>query len=203
MQKKPKPRTKAKTRILESAIVLFARHGIDGATIRAIAKHARVTPMTLYRSFENKDKLIQATLLLVIGRHFESSQLLTALYADPAKKDLSDLLLTALLRWYDSLTAPATKLMINAYTSDEEKWRCIGAQVIEELTKILTTFIDRDLQTRSRGTVAGRTAARTLLTVLLHLKMTSPELKSGKQHKKTREEVGEVLRFCLIGLHSR
>src|SRR5205809_748691 len=106
MPNKTKPKTKAERKILESAILLFSRHGFGGSSVRYVARHAHVTPMTLYRGFKNKHDLIRETLELVLKGHFDPSQLLMILYEHPARKELGDLLLTALLRWYSSLPVP-------------------------------------------------------------------------------------------------
>ena len=203
MPKKPKPRTKAERKILESAILLFSRHGFGGASVREVARHAHVTPMTLYRGFKNKHDLIQETLVLVIQRHFDPSQFLMIVYEHSARKELGDLLLPALLRWYASLAVPATKLLMNAYLSDSAEWRSMAAAAIEKLTKVLTAFIDRELQTRPSSNIVARTAAHTLLVILLHMKITNRETKSVREEKKETAEVDAILRYCLIGLRER
>jgi hypothetical protein len=92
--------------------------------------------------------------------------------------------------------------LINAYASHDEQWRSIAAQAIEDLTKILTTFIDRNVHTSTRRKVAAsRTVARTLLTILLYLKITSPQNQSRQQQKQIHDEVEETLEYCLVGLH--
>ena len=141
MQKKNKPRTKAELRILESSILLFSRHGLGGAVVRDVAKHARVTTMTMYRGFKDKDDLVEETLRLVIKRHFDPSQFLMVVFQDPAKQALDALLLAALIRWYPLLPVPATKLLIGAYLSDNETLRAMAAEAIAELTKVLTNFM--------------------------------------------------------------
>ena len=51
------------------------------------------------------------------------SQFLMIVYEHSARKELGDLLLPALLRWYASLPVPATKLLMNAYLSDSAEWQ--------------------------------------------------------------------------------
>jgi len=77
------------------------------------------------------------------------------------------LLLSALMRWYASLPVPAAKLLINAFLSDNENWRARATEAVEELIKVLTTFIDRELHRRPEKKTLARTAAHTLLMVLL------------------------------------
>jgi AcrR family transcriptional regulator len=47
----------AEQRLLESALVLFARKGYEGTSVREIIEAARVTRPVLYYYFENKEKL--------------------------------------------------------------------------------------------------------------------------------------------------
>src|SRR5205809_3851907 len=166
--------------------------------MREVDRHAHVTPMTLYRGFQNKHDLIQETFEMVIQRHFDPSQFLMILYEHSARKELGDVLLTALLRWYASLPVPGTKLLMNAYLSDSAEWRGMAAEAIKKLMKVLTAFIDRELQKRPRSKIVAQTATRSLLIALLHMKMTSAETKSAREERKETAEVEAILRYCLI-----
>lgn len=50
-------------RILDVAIELFTKHGYGGTSIEAIAAHAGIGKLTLYRRFGDKDALFQAVAL--------------------------------------------------------------------------------------------------------------------------------------------
>jgi AcrR family transcriptional regulator len=50
--------TRPRERILVAARELFARHGVHGVGVEAIAEHAGTNKMTLYRHFESKDLLV-------------------------------------------------------------------------------------------------------------------------------------------------
>lgn len=52
------PAASARERLLAAARVVFARDGLPGATTRAIAKEAEVNEVTLFRLFQNKDRLL-------------------------------------------------------------------------------------------------------------------------------------------------
>jgi AcrR family transcriptional regulator len=54
----------ARTRVLETAYVLFCRHGIQRIGIDRIIAEAGVAKMTLYRHFASKDELVLAVLAL-------------------------------------------------------------------------------------------------------------------------------------------
>src|SRR5205823_10239153 len=98
---------------------------------------------------------------------------------------------------------PTTKLLMNAHLWDNAEWRSMAAAAIEKLTKVLAAFIDRELQKRPRNNIVARTAAHTLLMILLHMKITSRETKSVREEKKETAEVDTILRYCLIGLRER
>lgn len=54
-----KARTKL-PRIMQAAVALFAERGVEGTTIREIAKGAGVAPGALYRHYKTKDDLAHA-----------------------------------------------------------------------------------------------------------------------------------------------
>lgn len=57
----------AREDLVNAARDLFAEHGVDGASVRAIAARAGVDPALVYRFFGSKDGLVEAT-MLHIGR---------------------------------------------------------------------------------------------------------------------------------------
>ncbi|NJK53553.1 MAG: TetR/AcrR family transcriptional regulator [Leptolyngbyaceae cyanobacterium SU_3_3] len=52
------PEVETRTRILKSALKLFAKHGYDGTTTRDLAEHAGVAEGTLFRHFSNKKMIL-------------------------------------------------------------------------------------------------------------------------------------------------
>jgi len=48
--------------LIEAALVVFARKGVDGASVKDIARAAAVTPGLLYHYFESKEDLVAAVL---------------------------------------------------------------------------------------------------------------------------------------------
>lgn len=47
-------------RLLDAAEAVMLKHGVEGATLPRIARHARVAPATVYRRFRNKEALMRA-----------------------------------------------------------------------------------------------------------------------------------------------
>src|SRR5437870_5781843 len=57
-----RPPTPARAKLLQAAAIVFAREGLQGATTRMIAQEAGVNEVTLFRLFENKDRLLAEVL---------------------------------------------------------------------------------------------------------------------------------------------
>lgn len=56
----------ARERLLAAARVVFARDGLPGATTRAIAQEAGVNEVTLFRQFQNKDRLLGEVMASIV-----------------------------------------------------------------------------------------------------------------------------------------
>lgn len=68
-------------RLCEAATRLFALHGREGFTLRALAAELGVSPMTPYRYFKDKDEILAAVRALAFDRFAER---LEAAAAEPA-----------------------------------------------------------------------------------------------------------------------
>ncbi len=55
----------ARERLLAAAAEVFSREGLQGATTRVIAREAGVSEVTLFRLFENKERLLAEVLAQV------------------------------------------------------------------------------------------------------------------------------------------
>ena len=71
-------------RLLQAAAQVFARHGLTGATTRAIAEAAGVNEVTLFRHFQSKDRLLAA----VVGENFGEAAVVAGEPAPPVTDDL-------------------------------------------------------------------------------------------------------------------
>jgi AcrR family transcriptional regulator len=81
--KKPMPKAKhtlepqqARSReslrkLQKAAAEVLGQHGVEGATIPRIARHAGLTPGAVYRRFHDKDALLEATILGILERQDE------------------------------------------------------------------------------------------------------------------------------------
>ncbi len=67
------PANTTRERIIEAAMRVFARDGLQGATTRAIAQEAEVNEVTLFRQFQNKEGLLAAVMTHAVqANHSES-----------------------------------------------------------------------------------------------------------------------------------
>jgi AcrR family transcriptional regulator len=61
-----------RSRIVESALQVFARDGVDAATMAGIAKAAGIGTASIYRYYESKDELFAAVITPELTKRFES-----------------------------------------------------------------------------------------------------------------------------------
>ena len=66
--------SKQKQRILDAAILVFADHGLNGATTRMLARQAGMNSALIYYYFENKQSLFAEAIQTVLQRFFNSLQ---------------------------------------------------------------------------------------------------------------------------------
>jgi AcrR family transcriptional regulator len=67
------------------AEVLFARHGVEGVTMRQIAMELDCSPTTAYRYFKNKEEILAAVRAAAFNRFCEVIEEATRSSADPRK----------------------------------------------------------------------------------------------------------------------
>jgi AcrR family transcriptional regulator len=60
--------TGAQARVIEAALVLFADHGVGGASLQMIADAIGVTKAAVYHQFNSKDEIILAVARVVLAR---------------------------------------------------------------------------------------------------------------------------------------
>lgn len=60
--------------LIEATLDCVAEHGLEGATVRAIARRAGVTAGLIRHYFPNKEELLQATYATIVGRMTEQAK---------------------------------------------------------------------------------------------------------------------------------
>jgi AcrR family transcriptional regulator len=118
----------AKERLLAAAAEVFAREGLQGATTRVIAREAGVSEVTLFRLFENKEKLLAEVLVQVCTSQSET-------LADKSEwtQDLRADLLVYGRSYYDSLVK--NEAMIRTFIGEASRQPELARQLIKNSVK--------------------------------------------------------------------
>jgi len=61
-------------KLLKAAAEVLGQHGVEGATIPRIARHAGLTPGAVYRRFHDKDALLEQVILGILERQLERTR---------------------------------------------------------------------------------------------------------------------------------
>jgi AcrR family transcriptional regulator len=102
-----------KDRIMEAALRIFAESGLNGASIRAIAKACGYTPGAIYPYFESKEHLYAEILTGSLGRIDAILLEVKASTSDPQDK-----LETVVLAVYDYYTSHIEEFRLSYYLFD-------------------------------------------------------------------------------------
>ncbi|SET02795.1 transcriptional regulator, TetR family [Oceanobacillus limi] len=63
-----------KTNILEAALTLFMKYGIQKVAVSEIAKEAKVSQVTIYNYFESKEKLIREVIMYYVEKVWSETE---------------------------------------------------------------------------------------------------------------------------------
>src|SRR6266849_2665036 len=108
----PTPRIEPK--ILDAAIELFGKYGPYGVAFHEIARKARVTPPSIYRIFNTREQLFEESLKIVLNRSLEPANFLLMIFEEPKGEDFLSRVAVAARKWYDSLSKPGARLLMQA-----------------------------------------------------------------------------------------
>jgi len=64
-------------KLLRATIEVLGQHGVEGATIPRIARHAGLTPGSVYRRFHDKEALLETAILGILERQNENLRTMT------------------------------------------------------------------------------------------------------------------------------
>lgn len=137
----------AKERLLAAAAEVFSREGLQGATTRVIAREAGVSEVTLFRLFENKERLLAEVLVQVCTSQSET-------LADKSEwtQDLRTDLLVYGKSYYESLVK--NEAMIRTFIGEASRQPELAKQLIKNSVKPARARLIAYLQdARERGQV--------------------------------------------------
>jgi AcrR family transcriptional regulator len=179
---------KTESRIIEAAITLFADYGYFGVTIRDLAREARTTEGTVYRLMKNRDGVFDQALLTVIHRSLDPAQLLLMLFESREKQDLASAIASVVRRWYAALPEQSARFLMQAYWSQNARWREMAFGPIQKLVQVLGGALEREVKKEQVKKFDTTAAARTLILALFQFKLTSPA-KPGKQETEAVDAI--------------
>jgi AcrR family transcriptional regulator len=184
--------SRVRARILAAAAELFGNHGPDGITFHQLAKKARVTPGSIYRLFKTREMLFEQAVKNALSQTVNPANFLLALFEDRKGRDFRAVLAGTVRLWYDSLSHPDARLLMQA-TFANHKWEG-GDGPVEKIIQVLATGMDRELRPKKAGAIDATTAARALILALFQLKLSLRPSIAAKQEKEIMEA---VLQFWL------
>ncbi len=98
---KQKRSVRTEDKLLAAAIRVLDRDGLDGATVPRIAQQARLSPASIYRRFVDKDNLLRAAFLRVLGEsNLNSEQRLQSLLLRHSLPQTVTAILSTLMQQY-------------------------------------------------------------------------------------------------------
>lgn len=188
--------SKARSRIIEGAIALYADYGYFGVTVRDLARKARTTEATVYRVLNSREETFDAALTAVINRFLDPAQLVLMIFENPKKQDFRSLIAAVVHRWYSAMPEQSARFLLQAYWSQNEQWKERAYAPIEKIISLVATSIERETEKAKTAKVDAMAAARTLILSLFQFKLTSP-FKSGRQQA---QNVDAMIRHWLQGI---
>jgi AcrR family transcriptional regulator len=183
--------------IVDAAIETFADHGYFGATVDEIALRAQVADRFVLELFGSKiilfiESVRQAATRALDLPHLE--QLLTS--GDVRRKAVQEALLSAIRRWYSTLSIERARLSIYAGLKENVEYQQLIQEPIARVMRHLTR--NTIIHARARGAdIDIRAAAQSLIVFLIYFRVApwSPEA------KETHEEVVDtIVRQALTSL---
>lgn len=185
--------SKIVSKILEGATELFARQGYYGASTRELAQQSDVSEVSIYRLFLSKEKLFYECLMTVVEQSLDPAQFQAAMEQEPGEQ-FGEAIARAVRRWYFSISATSSRLLMQAALSDNKEWAAIAYSRAGKIITMLAKAAERELDLpKGKATVA----ARTLILALFHFKIARPLLTATE---KERDAVDNIIQQWLQGL---
>jgi AcrR family transcriptional regulator len=183
--------SKIEAKILDAGIVLFADYGYYGVTTRDLARKAKVTEGSIYRIFQNKEKLFDRCLDAVVGHVLDPAQLLLLIFENRKQQDFYSAIIGPVCRWYASLTRHSARLMLQACLCHNEHWRKTANLPLEKTIDILAGSLEREITNPGSENFNTKIVARSLVVQLFQLKAGVPLPCSAKEEAAQRDGILE------------
>ena len=181
------------SKIVDGATELFAKQGYYGASTRELAQKSDVSEVSLYRLFLNKEKLFRECLMTVVEQSLDPAQFQAAMEQEP-DEERADAMARAVRRWYFSISATSSRLLMQAALSDNKEWATLAYSRTGKIIAMLARATEREMNVpKGRAMVA----ARMLILALFQFKIARPLLMGTE---KERDAVDHIIQQWLQGL---
>ena len=168
-------------KLLKAAAEVLGQHGVEGATIPRIARHAGLTPGAVYRRFPDKDALLETVILGILERQDE--RLRVALTPEMARQIplavFADQLITSMLISYRANAGLLRAVRQFLQGRDETAfYKKAAKQEIRSFQYLMELFLVHRKQIRHRDPqVAVAFALITLSSTLIELILVDHDLR--------------------------
>lgn len=168
-------------KLLKAAAEVLGQHGVEGATIPRIARHAGLTPGAVYRRFPDKDALLETVILGILERQDE--RLRVALTPDMARQIplavFAEQLITSMLISYRANAGLLRAVRQFLQGRDETAfYKKAAKQEIRSFQYLMDLFLVHRKQIRHRDPqVAVAFALITLSSTLIELILVDHDLR--------------------------
>jgi AcrR family transcriptional regulator len=154
--------------LVDAALTVFAREGVDAASIKKIGQAAGVAPALIYHYFESKEALLAA----VVARHGFLPQLHRMLTVPPAAP-AAEVLPQIARQMYDLLTERADLVRVVVATSQTHPdMRKRMDTLTEEAQTLLTRYLQARIEAGELRVHNVGAAAKTLLFTVVMWRLT-------------------------------
>lgn len=186
-------RRRVEPEILETGIRLFGAYGFHGVTTRDLAQEAHVMEGSIYKWFDSKDILYLKAVNAVIAQVNQEFHRFVVTMLGKSQEFDARRLQEALRTWYQSISEPAARLLIQVMISDDKLSKTVR-EPLDQLTNVIADHLDRQKRGRKFNSQA---AARTLVRALLWAKVANKTASAAEQ------DMNEILQQWLLPLEAR
>jgi AcrR family transcriptional regulator len=142
-------------RILDAAAELFTRNGYGGTSIEAIAAHAGVGKLTLYRRFEDKDALFEAVVMRMAERSAAAMQKIAE-----QEGSVAEMLINAGRHLLEIVLTPESIAFHRIIFAEAARLPALCAQISQDKpTEFADALTRMFLRLAERGAIAGEDVA--------------------------------------------
>lgn len=186
--------------IIDAALAIFGERGLAAARLEDIAKRAGLSKGTIYLYFPNKEELFREVIRQTIIAQIERAE---RELATATQQSASDTLTQFVRGYWGYLRSPkfaALFRLIHAELSNfPDLARFYGREVIERIWRLVTSIVERGIQSGEFRALDPAVAARMLGPMLLMhaLWCSHRDLFKATANKTDEQVLEEVLDFYL------